>query len=244
VILPEANHDWIHLRLQDYKSIEDYNHVVHKICAKLSFCEKEHSKVDKIEKRLQTMLPSNRILQYQYHGRNYEHYLDLIRGLLQAEKHDELTLKNHHQWSIGTAPLSEVHYNVKGKGKVNGSNNHQKNFDKFIKGKRNGKGKKNRTKGKGKGKAFKCHKCNGPNHFAKKWWTPQHLVELYQKSLKEANGAKRSYEAHFNDVSKEATTSETKEEDLKIPRTTDKEDIDMKNTIVEYNSNDVFRDLN
>jgi hypothetical protein len=57
---------------------------------------------------------------------------------------------------------------VKGKGKVNGSNNHQKNFDKFIKGKRNGKGKKNRTKGKGKGKAFKCHKCNGPNHFAKK----------------------------------------------------------------------------
>jgi hypothetical protein len=42
---------------------------------------------------------------------------------------------------------------VKGKGKVNGSNNHQKNFDKFIKSKRNGKGKKNRTKGKGKGKA-------------------------------------------------------------------------------------------
>jgi hypothetical protein len=40
MILPEANHDWIHLRLQDYKSIDDYNHVVHKICAKLHFCEK------------------------------------------------------------------------------------------------------------------------------------------------------------------------------------------------------------
>jgi hypothetical protein len=38
VILSEANHDWIHLRLQDYKSIKDYNHPVHKICAK--FCEK------------------------------------------------------------------------------------------------------------------------------------------------------------------------------------------------------------
>jgi hypothetical protein len=35
VILPKANHDWIHLRLQDYKSIGDYNRVVHKICAKL-----------------------------------------------------------------------------------------------------------------------------------------------------------------------------------------------------------------
>jgi hypothetical protein len=70
------------------------------------------------------------------------------------------------------------------------------------------------------------------------------LVELYQKSLKEANGAKRSYGAQFNDVSKEVTTSGTKEEDLKIPRTTDKEDIDMENIIVEYNLNDVFGDLN
>jgi hypothetical protein len=37
VIFIEANHEWIHLHLQDYKSIEDYNHVVHKICAKLQF---------------------------------------------------------------------------------------------------------------------------------------------------------------------------------------------------------------
>jgi hypothetical protein len=35
VILREVNHDWIHLRLQDYKSIGDYNHAVHTICAKL-----------------------------------------------------------------------------------------------------------------------------------------------------------------------------------------------------------------
>jgi hypothetical protein len=64
MILPEANHDWIHLRLQDYKSIEDYNHVVHKICAKLCFCGKEPSEVDKIEKTLQTILPLDRILQH------------------------------------------------------------------------------------------------------------------------------------------------------------------------------------
>jgi hypothetical protein len=35
VILPEENHEWVHLHLQDYKSIGDYNHVIHKICAKL-----------------------------------------------------------------------------------------------------------------------------------------------------------------------------------------------------------------
>jgi hypothetical protein len=35
VILTEANHDWTMLRLQDFKSIGEYNHVVHKICVKL-----------------------------------------------------------------------------------------------------------------------------------------------------------------------------------------------------------------
>jgi hypothetical protein len=68
MILPKANHDWIHLRPQDYKSIGDYNHVVHNICAKLWFCEKEPSDQDKIEKTLTTMLPSDSVLKHQYHA--------------------------------------------------------------------------------------------------------------------------------------------------------------------------------
>jgi hypothetical protein len=70
VILPETNHDWIHLRLQDYKSIGDYNHTVYKICAKLQFCEREPSDEDKIEKTLTTMLPSDRVLKHQYCAQN------------------------------------------------------------------------------------------------------------------------------------------------------------------------------
>jgi hypothetical protein len=70
------------------------------------------------------------------------------------------------------------------------------------------------------------------------------LVELYQKSLKEANRAKRSCKAHFNDVSKETTISGTKVEGPEILRMTDKEGMDLENTIIEYNSNDVFGDLN
>jgi hypothetical protein len=62
----------------------------------LRFCEKEPSKGDKIEKTLHTMLPSDMILEHQYRANNYENYSDLINDLLQAEKHDELTLKNHH----------------------------------------------------------------------------------------------------------------------------------------------------
>jgi hypothetical protein len=40
MILPKANHDWTMLRLHDFKSIGEYNHVVHKICVRLRFCEK------------------------------------------------------------------------------------------------------------------------------------------------------------------------------------------------------------
>jgi hypothetical protein len=69
------------------------------------------------------------------------------------------------------------------------------------------------------------------------------LVELYQRSLKESNNNKRSYEAHFNDETKEATTSGTIPSNLKMPKLTDNDDMDIENMIMEYNSNDVFGDL-
>jgi hypothetical protein len=59
------------------------------------------------------MLPSDWILQHQYRVWNYQHYADLIRDLLQAKKHDELTIKNHHQHCVGAAPLPEIHHNEK-----------------------------------------------------------------------------------------------------------------------------------
>jgi hypothetical protein len=48
--------------------------------------------------------------------------------------------------------LLEVHHNMKGNKKGDGSNNHYKKFGKFKKGKRNGKNMKNISKGQGKGK--------------------------------------------------------------------------------------------
>jgi hypothetical protein len=134
----------------------------------LHFYEKEPSELDKIEKTLQTMLHSDRILQHQYHAKNHQNYSDLIHDLLQAGKHIELTLMNHHQYFVGSTPLQEVHHNVKGNEKFDRSNNHQKKFGKFHKGKRNNKNKNNRDKGQGKGQTFTCHNYGGPNHFAKK----------------------------------------------------------------------------
>jgi hypothetical protein len=134
------------LTLQDFKSIGEYNHTVHKICARLRFCEKEPFETDKIEKTLQTMIPSDKILQHKYRTKNYQTYSDPIHDLLQAEKHDELILRNHHQRSVGSGPMPEVHYNVKGN---DGPKNPQKKFGKFKKGKRNVRNMKNMTKGQG-----------------------------------------------------------------------------------------------
>jgi hypothetical protein len=173
VILPEANNDWIHLRLQDYKSIRDYNHVVHKICAKLWFCEKEPSDKDKIEKTLTTMLPSDRVLKHQYRAQNYQRYSELIHDLLLAEKHDEFTMRNHHQCPIDMAPLPEVNYSSKGKEKTDDVKL-SKNVGKFKKGKKH-KHKKNKSKDQSskKGNKFvKCHHYGGANHITKKCKIP------------------------------------------------------------------------
>jgi hypothetical protein len=125
--------------------IGDYNHIVHKICAKLRFCEKEPSDEYKIEKTLMTMLPSYRILNHQYHTGNYQHYSKLVQDLLQIENHDELTMRNHHQRPVGITPLLEVNYSSKDKRKVDGQNNHPKNSGKSKRGKKN-KYKKNKHK--------------------------------------------------------------------------------------------------
>jgi hypothetical protein len=90
-------------------------------------------------------------------------------------------MRNHHQRPIGMAPLPEVNYSSKGKEKVGGQNNHQNTFGKSKKGKRNKHKKcksKDQSSGKGK-KPFKCHRCGGPNHIAKKCNIPQHMVDLY-----------------------------------------------------------------
>jgi hypothetical protein len=68
------------------------------------------------------------------------------------------------------------------------------------------------------------------------------LVDLYQKSLKEAGKAKRSYEAHFITTSDEATTSGKRSDEATKPSLTVEDYIDRENMIIDYNSNNVFKD--
>jgi hypothetical protein len=113
-----------------------------------------------------------------------------------------------------------------------------KNVGKSMKFKKN-KHKKNKSKdqssGKGK-KFFKCHHCSGANHIAKKCKISQHLVDLYQKSLKEVGKAKGSYEAHFNTTSDEVRTLGKRPDKAAKPSPLTDDYIDGKNMIIEYNS--------
>jgi len=90
IVLPEASHEWNYLHLQDFKTMDEYNHAIHRVSQKLRFCGKEPTELEKIEKTLSTMLPSERILTLSYREKNFTDYALLIQTLRQAEKNHEI----------------------------------------------------------------------------------------------------------------------------------------------------------
>jgi hypothetical protein len=201
------------------------------------------------------MLPSDRVLQHQYRARKYQHYVDLIRDLLKAKKHDELTIKNHHQHRVGVAPLPEIHHNEK---KASAS----KNSTPKKKG-RSARRRRNRQKNKKLSKSMKkddpsskennvqCNACRIFKHTTKKCHTPKHLVALYQKSLrkdKRVQGSGAGYETHFSIPTNSMLEAGCSSKDPHNPSTDEPtlnvdDYMDSDNTMVEYNSNDMFSDL-
>ena len=154
------------------------------------------------------MLPSERILQQQYCERNFQVYSDLIHTLLEAEKHSELMVWNNQQHPIVSAPLPEVHAYSKNKPKFNdgsSKNYHQENSKKGKKICKHNKKFQNCVSNKGKNiskhRSDKpvCQKCGCYSHITKKCRTPNHLVDLYLKSVGHGRATQgQKYEAHFN----------------------------------------------
>ena len=50
VILPKARYDWLHLRLQDFKSVSEYNSTLFKISSQLKLCGENITDEDMLEK--------------------------------------------------------------------------------------------------------------------------------------------------------------------------------------------------
>ncbi|XP_070027771.1 uncharacterized protein [Nicotiana sylvestris] len=197
VTLPQARYDWAHLRLQDFKSVSEYNSAMFRITSKFKLCGDNISEYDMLEKSFTTFHASNMVLQQQYREKGFTKYSQLIFLLLVAERNNELLMRNHENRPTGSTPLpkeDEVysHYANRGKGRgyicgrghghIQGRNfpgvNHPPPKNNFQKWK--GKDEKRNAEGS----ETKCYRCSGKGHWAKICRIPKHLVELYQASLK------------------------------------------------------------
>ncbi|KAL0368826.1 UNVERIFIED_CONTAM: hypothetical protein Scaly_1101500 [Sesamum calycinum] len=107
VILPRARYEWIQLRLQDFKTIAEYNSEMFRIVSKLRLCGEDVTDEQMLEKTFCTFHASNLVLQQQYRERGFKTYSELISCLLVAEENNQLLLNNHHTRPTGSKPLPE-----------------------------------------------------------------------------------------------------------------------------------------
>ena len=82
------------LRIQDFKSVDEYNSEMFKIVSTLKLCGKEITDEDMLEKTLSTFHTNNMVLGHQYREKGFKSYEDLIPCLMRAEQNNELLMRN------------------------------------------------------------------------------------------------------------------------------------------------------
>ncbi|XP_070057696.1 uncharacterized protein [Nicotiana tomentosiformis] len=108
VVLPQARYDWTYLRLQDFKSIIEYNSAMFRIISQLKLCGNNITDHDMLEKTFTTFHASNMLLQQQYREMGFKKYSKLISHLFIAEQNNGLLIKNHESRPTGSCPFPEV----------------------------------------------------------------------------------------------------------------------------------------
>ncbi|XP_019251167.1 PREDICTED: uncharacterized protein LOC109230092 [Nicotiana attenuata] len=196
VVLPQARYDWTHLRLQDFKSINEYNSAMFRIISQLKLCGDNITDHDMLEKTFTTFHASNMLLQQQYREMGFKKYSELISHLLVAEQHNELLMKNHESRPTGSCPFPEVN---------------ETNFHQAKRGRGRGPvvvmtvvGEETLIMWKRKEQKHEavrapnvenaCYRSGGKRHWSRTCRTPKHMVELYQASLKKTE---KNAEANF-----------------------------------------------
>nr|GEX74063.1 hypothetical protein [Tanacetum cinerariifolium] len=237
VILPKARYEWTHLRLHDFKSVSEYNSIMHRITTMFLLCGDTITDVEMLEKTFSAFHASNILLQQQYRAKGFTKYCDLISCLLVAEQNNELLMKNHETRPTGTAPLSKANATTyddhnrgrnrgydrgcgRGRGRGFGRGHGHGRGHGFGRGDFQGinhtqfkntcghkkwqdKRKTIKKEGDGKDKALianACYCCGSFNHWARLCRTPKHLVDLYQKSIKNKESGAEANFVHDNEA--------------------------------------------
>ncbi|CAL9019213.1 unnamed protein product, partial [Prunus brigantina] len=112
IILPKARYDWMHLRLQDFKTVNEYNSTMFKTVSQLRLCGDTITDEDMLEKTFTNFHASNMLLQQQYREKGFTKYFQLISCLLIAKQNNELLMKNHHSHPTGSKPFPKSNANA------------------------------------------------------------------------------------------------------------------------------------
>ena len=202
VVLPKARNDWHNLRLQDFKSVTEYNSAMFKITSRLKLCGETITDDAMLEKTFSTFHPDNVVLQAQYREKGFKKYSDLISCLLVTEQNNEILLKNHESRPTGSTPFPEANaaahkdharssgrgrgfYRGRGRGYNLGARGRGGSFKNSYSNERfNNKETNKNEKNKNDDATNICHRCGAKGHWSRVCRTPKHLVDLYQQSIK------------------------------------------------------------
>src|SRR5690606_19511954 len=152
ILLPKALYDWKHLRIQDFKSVDEYNSALYKLVSIMRLCGEKVTEKDLLEKTFSTFHSTNILLQQQYRQKGFKTYYDLISCLLLAEANNELLMRNNDLRPPGSAPLPEAHTATEARKESNHvqtSNQHGRS-----RGKWNGRGRGRGSSNPGRGTSF------------------------------------------------------------------------------------------
>ncbi|GKA76909.1 retrovirus-related pol polyprotein from transposon TNT 1-94 [Tanacetum coccineum] len=198
-LILKALYEWTHLRLQDFKSVSEYNSAMHRITSTLLLCGDTITDAEMLEKTFSTFHASNILLQQQYRAKGFTKYCDLISCLLVAEQNNELLMKNHETRPTGTAPLSEANattYDDHNRGRGRGYDRGRGRGRGHGFGRGFGRGRSfGRGRGHSRGRGFGRGDFQGVNHAQFK-----NTVDLYQKSIKNKGSGAEANFVHDNEA--------------------------------------------
>ncbi|KAK5826064.1 hypothetical protein PVK06_020972 [Gossypium arboreum] len=161
VILPKARYDWMHLRLQDFKTVSEYNSELFKISSQLKLCGENKTDEDLLEKTFSTFHATNVLLQQQYREKSFK------------RKYRSRDSGRGHSGGRGRGRISNRYHG----GHNNDTSNHQKN---------NNNERQERSGQNNPSKIVEniCYRCGMKGHWSRTCRTSEHLVKLYQASVK------------------------------------------------------------